>query len=175
MRIKGPCLGGAFAAAMLSAIALFSAGCASIVHGGSRTIAVNTEPTGAHASVTKVPTGEPVLSGTTPLTVLLDPKGGYFKGQSYRVKLELRGYRTTEVTLTAEMSGWYWGNIVFGGLIGMLIVDPLTGSMWNLAPDKIDQKLSPEQAALIKRGDGFVVVLVTQVTAAERVNMVRIR
>ena len=27
------------------------------------------------------------------------------------------------------MNGWYIGNILFGGLIGFLIVDPLTGAM----------------------------------------------
>jgi len=31
-----------------------------------------------------------------------------------------------------SISGWYWGNILFGGLIGMLIVDPITGAMYKL-------------------------------------------
>lgn len=30
------------------------------------------------------------------------------------------------------MDGWYWGNILFGGLIGMLAVDPATGAMYKL-------------------------------------------
>ena len=30
------------------------------------------------------------------------------------------------------MDGWYIGHILFGGLIGFLIIDPATGSMWKL-------------------------------------------
>jgi hypothetical protein len=29
------------------------------------------------------------------------------------------------------MSGWYCGKLLFGGLIGMLAVDPATGAIWN--------------------------------------------
>jgi len=38
------------------------------------------------------------------------------------------------------MSGWYWGNILIGGLIGMLVVDPLTGAMYKL-PDGANANL----------------------------------
>ena len=30
------------------------------------------------------------------------------------------------------MDGWYAGNILIGGLLGLLIIDPATGSMWKL-------------------------------------------
>ena len=42
------------------------------------------------------------------------------------------GYGKQVATISAELDGWYIGNIVFGGLIGMLIVDPATGAMWRL-------------------------------------------
>jgi hypothetical protein len=90
------------------------------------------------------------------------------------LKLELAGYKTTQVELHTELSGWYFGNIIFGGLIGMVIVDPLTGSMWNIAPNKIDQNLSSSQTALIREHKGFVMVLVSQITDSERKQMVRI-
>lgn len=86
----------------------------------------------------------------------------------------MAGYKTAGVSIRSELSGWYFGNIVFGGLIGMLIVDPATGAMWNLSPDKIEQTLSAEQAGIIRSQNGFVVALVEQTTAAERANMVRI-
>ncbi|QYM78788.1 hypothetical protein K0B96_16015 [Horticoccus luteus] len=73
-----------------------------------------------------------------------------------------------------EMSGWYWGNILFGGLIGMIVVDPITGSMWNLSPDRIEHPLSAEQADMIRQGKGFVVVLVQDLSARERAELVRI-
>jgi hypothetical protein len=106
--------------------------------------------------------------------VSLDPKKGYFKGQGYTLRLELPGYQTTEIELTPRMSGWYWGNLVLGGLIGMLAVDPATGAMWNIEPDKIDHKLPSGQSSLIKNETGFVVVLVSDLTPAEREHMVRL-
>lgn len=158
---------------LLSCAAALVGGCASIVHGGNRTLTINTQPPGAKATISKL--DGPVVSVTnTPCTVSLDPKRGYFKGQSYRLKLELPGYQTAELELRSEMSGWYWGNILVGGLIGMIAVDPVTGSMWNIAPDKIDQKLAASQAALIQNRNGFVVVLTSQLTPAERAAMVQI-
>jgi len=158
----------------LTAVALMSAGCASIVHGGPRTVSVASVPTGAKVTLINGVTGEVVSVNTTPFTVALSPKAGYFKGQSYKFKLELPGYATSEVELKAKLTGWYWGNIVFGGVIGMLIVDPATGSMWNLSPDKIEQPLTPNQASLIKSGGGFVVMLASQATEGERANMIRV-
>ncbi|WP_174263189.1 CsgG/HfaB family protein [Citrifermentans bemidjiense] len=44
------------------------------------------------------------------------------------------------------MNGWYWGNIVFGGVIGLLIVDPATGAMWKM-DDTLMVPLSPTVVA----------------------------
>jgi hypothetical protein len=152
---------------------LFLGGCASIVHSGNRTLSINSQPTGAKASIRKSG-GEVVVVQNTPCTVSLDPKGGYFKGQSYTLKLELDGYQTTEVELRPTLSGWYFGNIVFGGLIGMIAVDPVTGSMWNIEPAKIEQRLTSSQATMLKNKEGFVVVLVSDLTASERKSMTKI-
>lgn len=151
----------------------FCGGCSSIVHGGNRLMTISSEPAGARATISKAG-GETVSVTTTPCTVSLDPKRGYFKGQSYNLKLELPGYQTAHVELRSEMSGWYWGNLVFGGLIGMLAVDPVTGAMWNITPNKIDQHLSAAQTSLIQNHQGFMVVLVSELTDTERANMVRI-
>ena len=104
----------------------------------------------------------------------LDPKKGYFKGQSYTLKLELAGYKSTEVELRSTLSGWYFGNILLGGLIGMVVVDPVTGSMWNIEPGKIEQKLSASQTAMIRNKEGFVVVLVSDLTTSERGHMAKL-
>jgi len=151
----------------------FSGGCASIVHGGNRTLSINSEPSGAKASIRKAG-GEVVVVQTTPCTVSLDPKGGYFKGQNYTLKLELDGYQTAEVELRPTLSGWYFGNIVFGGLIGMIAVDPVTGSMWNIEPAKIEQRLTSSQATMLKNKEGFIVVLASELTASERGAMTKI-
>ena len=153
---------------------LITGGCASIVHSGNRSITINSTPPGATATISKAE-GDIVTVEKTPCTVSLDPKRGYFKGQSYTLKLELAGYKTTELELRPTLSGWYFGNILLGGLIGMVAVDPVTGSMWNIEPDKIDQKLSPAQASAIRNKDGFVLVLASELTANEREHMTKIK
>ena len=65
-------------------------------------------------------------------------------------------------------------NVIFGGVIGMLIVDPLTGAMYNLSPEKIDQSLTASLAQVIKDRTGFLVVLASQITEQERTQMVRV-
>jgi hypothetical protein len=153
--------------------ALISGGCASIVHSGNRNVTITSDPSGAKASISRTG-GEVVSVQTTPCTVSLDPKGGYFKGQSYTLTLELTGYRSATVELRPTLSGWYFGNIVLGGLIGMVVVDPLTGSMWNIEPEHIDQKLTASQAALIRNHTGFVVILKSELTSHEQEHMAKI-
>jgi hypothetical protein len=149
------------------------AGCASIVHGGLRSVSVASSPSGAKVSIYDR-SNALVQTSTTPFVARLDPKAGYFKGQSYRLVFELPGHATAEAKLSPTLSGWYFGNIVFGGLIGMLIVDPLTGAMYNLTPEKIEQPLSANQAQIIRERKGLLVVLASQTTAHEREQMTRV-
>jgi hypothetical protein len=164
-------------AAGIVAVSFFAGGCASIVHNGNRSIAISTDPPGATASIRKTggtAINDVVVVEKTPCTVSLDPRQSYFRGQSYTLRLELDGYQMTEIALTPQMSGWYWGNLLIGGLIGMLAVDPATGAMWNITPEKIEQKLPAARSALIKNKTGFVVVLESELTPAEREHMVRV-
>jgi hypothetical protein len=149
-------------------------GCASIVHGVARSVSVASQPSGAKATISKVGSAASVSVNTTPFTILLDPHAGFFRPQSYRIKFELPGYQPAEVMMHAQMSYWYFGNVICGGLVGMLVVDPATGAMWNLEPEKINQPLTAAQASLITSGKGFVVILVSQATAKEKAAMVRI-
>lgn len=161
-------------ASALIGACLIAGGCASIVHSGPRTVSINSQPSGAAVTITTADTRTPVHSGKTPMTVSLEPKRGFFKGQSYTVRLELEGYRSDEIVLQSKLSGWYFGNIIFGGLIGMLIVDPATGAMWNIAPEKIDRPLTTQQAQLLKEGNGFIVALLAETSESERAKMQKI-
>jgi hypothetical protein len=49
----------------------------------------------------------------------------------YIVNCSKEGHQKSTSELSAHLNGWYAGNIVFGGLIGLLIVDPGTGAMWR--------------------------------------------
>ena len=161
-----------FVAATLSALSALC-GCATIVHGGPRPISVASAPAGAKVSIYDR-SNTLVMTNTTPFVAQLPTKFGYFKSQNYRLVFEMPAHATAEVNLTSSVSGWYFANLVFGGAIGMLIVDPLTGAMFNLSPKKIDQSLTVSQAQVIRDRTGFLVVLSSQITENERAQMVRV-
>jgi len=121
--------------AALSVI-LACSGCASIINGSKKEVKIGSEP--ADAKVTVYDSmGAAVQTAQTPTTLKLNRGAGYFKGADYRLLFEKPGYKPTEVLLRSELNGWYMGNLGFGGLIGLLGVDPSTGAMWNLQPDKV--------------------------------------
>jgi hypothetical protein len=75
-----------------------------------------------------------IVTGTTaktPHTAALERGDGYFQKKYYDITLSKEGYVTEKVSIAPELNPWYIGNLLFGGLLGMLIVDPLTGSMWT--------------------------------------------
>ena len=47
------------------------------------------------------------------------------------------------MTLEADLNGWYFGNIVFGGFIGLLIVDLVTGAMYRIHDRDMQGILAP--------------------------------
>ena len=120
-------------------VALALSGCASIFNGQIQSVVFQSEPTGASITVSNR-AGEQVHAGTTPVTITLQRGAGYFKSEVYTIRLTKPGYSTKEVVVTGTMSGWYIGNILFGGLIGMLAVDPVTGGMY-IFPDAVNTPL----------------------------------
>ena len=124
-------------------LASFLSGCASIVSKSTWPVNVQTNPTGAKCLISKAD-GMPLHTGETPITITLDSSRGYFLPAKYMVKCMKDGYQTSSSVFSGNLNGWYFGNIIFGGLIGILILDPATGAMWrldetqivNLAPDK---------------------------------------
>jgi len=100
------------------------AGCATIMHGTSQDIGFQSTPTNARVTVDGMP------HGNTPVVAKLSRKDNHI------VKMELDGYQPFEATITRGTSGWVWGNIVFGGLIG-LAVDAMSGGLYKLTPEQV--------------------------------------
>lgn len=71
---------------------------------------------------------------------------GFFGKESYTVSITKEGYEPKKVTIECRFNGWYFGNILIGGLIGMLIVDPATGAMYRLDSDGISETLQKSTA-----------------------------
>ncbi|WP_263143961.1 hypothetical protein [Pseudomonas sp. RIT-PI-AD] len=113
-------------------------GCASIVSESKYPVNIVTYPAGAQVDIHDR-NGVAIYTGTTPALVNLDSGDGYFGRAAYTIDLKKEGFVPAQAHLRASMNGWYWGNIFFGGLIGMLIVDPLTGAMYKLPTSSISQ------------------------------------
>ena len=57
------------------------------------------------------------------------------------------------------MSGWVWGNILFGGIIG-LIVDASTGAMYKLTPEQVEASLKANPKAISQvKGEGLILAV----------------
>jgi len=145
--------------AVTSGVLVFSLlGCASIIDGGRKTVNIKSLPSGAKATVFDEK-GVEVATGQTPALFPLKRSSGYFTPAKYRIVIEKQGYKTAEVEVKSTINGWYFGNFIFGGLLGLLIIDPATGAMWTLSPKEVDQVLQAGSAAVIREERGLVVML----------------
>lgn len=118
-------------------------GCATIVSGSSQTLTFTSVPESATIEI-KNRKGIKIHTGQTPATVNLKKGAGYFKPESCQVTFSKAGYQSKTIEVTGTLSGWYFGNILFGGLIGILIVDPATGAMFKLAPKDVNAVLESQ-------------------------------
>jgi hypothetical protein len=150
---------------------LVLSGCASIFNGKTQKITLKSAPDGATAVVTNG-AGQSIHTGTTPVTLELNRGAGYFKSESYTVVLSKAGFVPKEVKLTATVSGWYIGNILFGGLIGMLAVDPVTGAMYTF-PEAVSETLQPQAAKKTSALDGGLTIVSTETLGAEQMKLAR--
>ena len=139
-------------------------GCASILDGGPRHVSVTSEPPDAKVTVFDK-SGQAVQTQQTPAVFSLKRGNGYFRGARYHLVIEKEGYAKTELNLTATVNGWYFGNFFFGGLIGLLVVDPASGAMYTLSPKNISVALEKHSASIRTEKDGLMVMLRKDVPA----------
>lgn len=142
------------AALTLSVILL--SGCSSIVSKSAYPVVISSQPDGASFVVTNR-AGEKVESGDTPATITLKASSGFFKNESYTVVLNKEGYSAKTYTFSSTLDGWYFGNIMLGGIIGMVFVDPATGAMYKL-PDRVETSL--EQTASTDRSNSITIATI---------------
>ncbi|WP_062375378.1 hypothetical protein [Halomonas sp. KX33721] len=151
---------------MTAAIATVSlmTGCATIVGEKEQSITINSSPSNANVLITDERSME-VHSGNTPTTVQLRKSdGSYFGGKTYTVEISKDGYESRTMMINASPNGWYiGGNIIFGGLIGWLIVDPFTGAMYNLTPDTLNASLGENVATTAEGESEITLVLIEDV------------
>jgi hypothetical protein len=105
-------------------------GCASIMKGSDQQIKIKSTPSAAKV-VVKSTDGLVMFDGTTPATVKLTKK------KEYIVTVTMEGYKESTANITKQgIEGWFWGNIICGGLIG-IVVDITSGAINKLGPEEI--------------------------------------
>jgi hypothetical protein len=127
---------------------LLITGCATIIHGTRQDVGISSTPTGASVTI------DNLQAGTTPVFSKLRRK------ENHVVRISLPGYQPMDLTLTSSVSGWVWGNVAIGGLIG-LAVDAISGGMYKLSPEELSAALGTGSAGTVTRnGDGMYVIVV---------------
>ncbi len=126
-------------------IGILCSGCATIVSKTSYPVTFSSNPNAAELSITDKK-GNQIFKGITPAIVNLRTGAGYFTGARYVVKMSIPGYKDRIVIISHTLNGWYAGNLLFGGIIGILVIDPLTGAMWRLDRNFVSETLLKDEA-----------------------------
>ena len=152
---------------------MFITSCASIVGETRYPVTFSSQPDGARITI-QDENGVTVYNGNTPTTVTLGTKKGYFNGHTYKVSYSLPGYQPQVAFLEPGVSGWYLaGNIGFGGLIGWIIVDPLTGAMWKY-PNTFNTNLSKNYKSGANEDGSLKIISMNDVPEEMRSQLIRI-
>lgn len=109
-------------------VLLYMTGCASMVNSTRQEISISANQMGAQAK------SDSGLMCNTPCSLDLSRK------MSHIITVEKEGYESINVTINNSVSGWIAGNILFGGLIG-LVIDFVSGGAYKLQPETVEANL----------------------------------
>jgi len=115
--------------ALALTLIVLASSCATIVTGSRDNVSVESDPPGAQFETSS---GQ---KGTTPAVVTVADT------ETLAVTVTKPGYAPGSASLAPRMSGWIFGNIVLGGVIG-LAIDLISGQ-WRTHDDRIVVKLTP--------------------------------
>ena len=123
--------------------------CATIMNEEMVSVPVYTTPSGANLTING-------MEYTSPATIQA-PRG---KGD-FKLHIEKEGYKPVDILLTQSCDGWLWGNIVFGGLIG-LAVDFISGDAYDLEPEVVSKELQ-KNGLVSKTNNGELMVVLVDI------------
>jgi len=157
----------------LSALALSAvlmSGCSSIVSDSKYNVSISSEPSEA-SFVLKNKAGLTVHTGRTPSSISLNASSGFFQGETYTLIINKDGYEEKIVEIDSSIDGWYFGNLLFGGFIGFLIIDPATGAMFKL-PELSNSSLILKDEEVKK--DSLTITFIDDIPENQRTSLVQI-
>jgi len=135
--------------------------CATIIHGSKQSVSISSNPSKANVTI------DGKEMGITPLTLKLA------RAEHHTVVINLAGYMPYETKLTRKVDGWIAGNIIFGGLIG-LVIDAAGGGMYKLTPDQVQAELRNQTTQVGSVNDGiFLSVVLSPKSEWEKVGQLR--
>ncbi len=112
--------------------------CATIIHGTSQRVGISSDPANADVYIDRQ------LIGQTPMCADL------CRRDNHVVRIELDGYQPFEAEFRKELSGWVFGNIVFGGFIG-IAVDAISGGLYKLTPTQVAIQLRKNDCRVVEQ------------------------
>jgi hypothetical protein len=155
-------------ACAVTLVALVSAsGCATVIKGTSQEISITTDPPGAACELKR--------DGEVFATVDPTPGAAKVSKSSREIGISCRknGFVEATASLQSSLEGWTIGNIVLGGLIG-IVIDLGTGAI-NKYETELFVKLQPEKFARNEQRDRFFDGWRAQVTQQLQRNQAEIR
>jgi hypothetical protein len=121
--------------------------CGTIVNGPSQSVAINSMPAGANVFV------DSCYRGMTPIAVNMS------RNEDHNVIIELDGFEPYQIHFSRKMSKWVFGNIVFGGIIGVA-VDAVSGGLYRLTPEQIQAEMRAGNIAYSKKTSESCIAIV---------------
>jgi len=122
--------------------------CASILSKSVYPVRITANPSDARVTILDA-NGMEVYNGEVPAVVQLEASAKFFKKQQYSLTFDAPGFESKTIPLLCKVDGWYWGNLLLGGVIGMLIVDPATGAMYKFTQESVSTTLKSEDSTTL--------------------------
>ena len=124
-------------ALIITLIGVFVVGCATIATGTTQLVTINSNVEGASIYLDGVDIGK------TPFT-------GEIKKNGKILKIEKDGYKPYSISLSTNLEGAFWGNIITGGTLGS-ITDFASGAAYAYAPSSFQiEMISKDDVGLIE-------------------------
>jgi hypothetical protein len=124
---------------MVGLLSLLLPGCATLFEGTSQSVSISTDPAGADCIVDRHGTRIGQVN-PTPGSIHVDKSK-----DDLSVQCKHAGYQTATITESPKFQGTTFGNIVAGGLIGV-VVDAASGANFQY-PSDVKVNMAPEPVA----------------------------
>ena len=110
--------------------------CSSVIYRSKQDVRIKSQ-SGTKIAI-KDSFGNTIVEGEEQLSIKLDRAKGFFEKGNYVIEVTKEGYKPVTMGLTGEMNkgSYIVGNLLLtplGTLLGMVVIDPLTGAMWSLS------------------------------------------